>query len=140
MITGFIGVLVAKHQEIALLGPVHQADFGCEDQSTGRFRANQTASDMKAVFGQQFIEAIPGDAARNLRISPANQVRIFVAKSAKAGVDFSLASALTNDLFQFRIGGEDDLLARRMGGLDVQPTLGAVRRPGRGHRRHGAGR
>ncbi len=63
----------------------------------GAFTADQGAGDVKAVFGEQLVEVIAGDAARDTGKLFANQVGIAIANTGKARVECAGATPCTNE-------------------------------------------
>ncbi len=62
----------------------------------GAFGADQRAGDVEAVLGQQLVEVVAGDAARNARKFFADEVGVAVAQAGQAGIDLADAAAGAN--------------------------------------------
>ena len=101
-----------------------------EDGDAGAFRAYQGAGDVKAVFRQQLIEVVAGDAARNVRKALADGIRVGVANPRQAGIDFAPPSAGGDDAAQLLLGRCPDgetgaVIEKNVERLDVIDGLAA---------------
>ncbi len=74
-----VNVLVAKHQSRAFFRPVNQADFGGEGDHACAFRADESFGDVEAALRKQLIEAIAGDAPRDVGIAAAYEIGVLIA-------------------------------------------------------------
>ena len=54
----------------------HEPQPGLQHGDAGALGADQRAGDVEAVLGQQLVEIVAGDAARNFRIARADQVGV----------------------------------------------------------------
>ena len=73
---------------------MHQVQAGLEHGDAGSLRAREGPRDVEAALGQQVVEVIAGDAARQvLGIAPADLVGIAVAQGLELGVDLALRAA-----------------------------------------------
>ena len=66
MVAGLEDVGIAEDQQRPGVRVGHQVQRRFEDGDQRAFRADQGAGDMKAVFRQQRVEVVAGDAARQL--------------------------------------------------------------------------
>jgi hypothetical protein len=62
-----------------------EVQSGFEDGHAGAY---ERACDVKAILGKELIKIIPGNAARNFCIVPADEIGVAVAEGGKAAVDF----------------------------------------------------
>lgn len=81
-IAGFAHVCEREDQEAALVGILDQLDLGRKDDGAGTFGSHQRARDVELVFGEEFVERISRDAARNIRKSLADVGCIAIAQLA----------------------------------------------------------
>src|SRR5262249_30509451 len=79
-----VDVFVSEHQCGALLRPVDEPDFGAEDDHARALRADQGTRDVKASFGKKLIQTVAGDAARDPRITAADEISVLVSQRAQA--------------------------------------------------------
>ena len=93
---------------------------------------------MEAVFGEQVVEVVSGDAARNIRKLAAHLLAIAVGERLEAGVDFGAASAFANEAVEVIGAGCADVHALPAVGKDFQ-RLDIVVRLARHDRVHAAG-
>src|SRR5690349_17129851 len=102
----------ANPQQHAIGWALHQAPSCRDADEAGSFRAHEGASNVKAVFREQEVEVITGDAAGNVWITVADEVAIAISDVLQLRVDLASASAATNDLVEFLRAGRADLHAQ----------------------------
>ncbi len=137
-VAGLIDVGEAQHQDHPRLRTGHQPRLGFQRDDAGAFAADQRARDVEAVFRQQLIEVVAGDAALDFRETRANQVGVLVAQVAQPAVDLAAAAAGADDAHQFVFGGRADGQTQAVIGQDVQ-RLDVVDGLARHHRMRAAG-
>ena len=86
-------IVEAEHGKDAKRRAGGEVQRGGNDVGAGAFGADQCARHMEIVFGQQLVEVVAGDAARNAREFFADQSRVAVADAGKACVDLARAAA-----------------------------------------------
>ena len=69
MVTCEAGVGEAEDEQAARGRAVDQADGRFQDGDAGALGAGQRGGDVEAVLGQQAVEVVAGDAARQLRVA-----------------------------------------------------------------------
>ena len=84
MVGALINVGIGDDQQHALRRALDQAASRFENGDTGSFGSDERARNMKAVFRQQVIQVVAGDAARNIGKSLADEVAIVDRRSASA--------------------------------------------------------
>ena len=115
MVPRAVDVGIAEHQQRLDGRAVDQVQAGLQDGDARPLRARQRPGDVEALLGQQVVEVVAGDPARQvLGIAAADLVGVAVAKGLEPGVDLALAPPSADDPLQL-------LLAR---GADGHP--GAV--------------
>ena len=95
----FEDVRVAEHQQRAGGGRVDEAHRRLQHGRQGALRADQGAGDVEALLGQQLVEVVAGDAARDVGVALADQLGVAVAQVAHRRVDLAAPAA----------GGDDPL-------------------------------
>ncbi len=70
-----------------------EVERGGDDGGAGAFGADQRAGDVEVVLGQQLVEVVAGDAARNARELFPHQGGVAVADALEAGVDLAHAAS-----------------------------------------------
>ena len=106
MIGGNEGVGKAEPTRTRQGGLGMRSQRGFEDGDAGAFAADQRAGDVEAVFGQELVEVVAGDAARECRgNSRGSRVGVACRGCAQAGVDFADASAARMMRVEFCFGG-----------------------------------
>ncbi len=93
-------------------GACGEAKRRFEHRDAGAFAADERARDVEAVLGQQFVEVVAGDPARNAGKFRSNQRREAIADALEPGVDLSLPPACRDDGFELSIAGLPDGHAR----------------------------
>ncbi len=78
----------AEHGEHAEGRAGGEIERGGDDVGAGALGADQRAGDMEVVFGQQLVEVVAGDAARNAGKLFADQGGVAVADAREAGSRF----------------------------------------------------
>ena len=70
---------------------------GRHNRGAGAFAPYQRAGHVKAVLGQQFVEVVARNAARNARKFFPDEVGITIAQAGESGIDLSHAPAAANE-------------------------------------------
>ena len=99
---------VSDQEQDAVLWAVNEAGLRAQDRNAGALGADEGAGDVEAVFGEQVVEVVAADAARDVRVVLANEAGVGVAEVAELGVDLALAAAGLDDGFEFALGGSAD--------------------------------
>ncbi len=119
-VAGLVNVGEAKHQDHPRLRTGHQPGFCFQGDDAGAFGADQRAGDVEAVFWQQLVEVVAGDAALDFGETRPDQVGILVAQVAQPPVDFTAAATAADDAHQIVFGRRADGQAQAVVGQDVQ--------------------
>ncbi len=93
---------------------------GFEDGDASAFGSDEGTGNVKAVFGQKFVEVVAGDAARDVGKARLHEGRVRVAQALQAGVDLAFASAAGDDRRKFLFGGSADRHSRAVVEEDVE--------------------
>ena len=118
-IAGFVDVGITQHQQRPLGRMMDQPHFGFEQQGTSAFGSDQRAGDVKAIFGQQFIETITGDPPGNVGKPLADGIGIMIPEPAKFGINLRLRAAGADDAFVVFIRGLGEVQLLAFIGHDV---------------------
>ena len=105
MIGGDEGVAEAKRNQSAMLRAGLQLAFRLQDGDAGPFGSHQRPGNVEAVFRQQLVQVVAGDAPRNIREARPHQVRVGVAEAAQARIDLAAAPSAGDDGAQLILGG-----------------------------------
>ena len=70
-----------------------QIQRGRKHRDARAFAAHQSARYVKAVFGQQLVEVVAGDAARDAGKFLADELGVAIAQACQAGIDLAHAAA-----------------------------------------------
>src|SRR5690242_7683616 len=92
MIRGGIDIRISKHYQRAHGGAGHQTNYCLQDCDASPLGAYQGASYVKAIFREQLIEVIAGNAARDGRIAFANQAGISITQAFQSAIYFAASS------------------------------------------------
>ena len=103
VVGGLERVGIAEPDERPVLRAVNQRHLGFEDDGARAFAADQGARDVKSVLGQQLVEVVAGDTARDPGKLRANAIRMPVAKRPQPRVDLAAAAALPHDGVELRV-------------------------------------
>ena len=114
------GVGEAEDEQAALGRAVDQADGRLEDRDAGALGARERGGDVEAVLGQEAVEVVAGDAARQLRVALADEVAVPVAEVAQLGVDLALGAAGRDQAGQLGLGRRPHLEAVAVVREDVE--------------------
>ena len=95
----------SQHREHAIGRAGGQVESGGKHVDASAFRSNQRAGYVEAALGQQLVQVVTGDAARNAGEPFADQHRVVVANAPEAGVDLALAAAAANDGIELLVAG-----------------------------------
>ncbi len=79
-----------------------------DDAGAGAFGTDEGAGDVEAVFREQLVEVVAGDAAGDAGVFLADEGGVAVAEAFQACVDFSDAAAGADFLFDFGFAGFAD--------------------------------
>ena len=96
------------------------------------------ARHVKAAFGEQVVEVVSGNAARNIRKLAADLLAVAVGDGFESSVDFGAASAFANEAVEVVRAGRADVHALAAVSEDLQ-RLDIVVRLARHDRVHAAG-
>ena len=124
------GVGESERGEDAVRGAVSKVERGGDEGGAGAFAADEGAGHVEVVLGQQLVEVVAGDAARDARKASADEVGVAVADAREAGVDLTDAAALADEALKLGGRGGADGEARavvedEIHGLDVVDDLAA---------------
>ena len=78
VVGALVNVGIGDDQQHALGRTFDQAAGGFENGDAGAFRADQRARNVKAVFREQEIQVVAGDAARDVGVTAADQIAVGV--------------------------------------------------------------
>ncbi len=120
MVGGDEGVGEAERNQAAMLRARLQLAFRFQNGHAGAFAADQGAGHVEAVFRQQLIQVVAGDATRNVGEAGAHERRIGVAQAAQPRVDLAAPAAGGNDGGQLILRCGTDAHARAVVEQDVQ--------------------
>ena len=70
------------------------------------FAADQGAGDVEALLGQELVEVVAGDAARDVRVTLPDEVGVLVPEIPQLLVDLATASPFLDYLLQILLAGE----------------------------------
>ena len=116
-----VDVGIAEHQQRLDGRAVDQVQAGLQDRDAGPLGARQRPGDVEAVLGQQVVEVVARDPARQvLGVAAADLVGVAVAERLEPGVDLALASAPADDPLQLLLGRGADGHPRAVVEQDVQ--------------------
>ena len=94
VVAGAVDVGIAEHQQRLDGRAVDQVQARLQDGDARPLRAREGPGDVEALLGQQVVEVVAGDPARQvLGIAAADLVGVAVAEVLEPGVDLSLAPA-----------------------------------------------
>ena len=79
----------AEHDQRAALRARRSAAAWPRDDDARAFAADQRAGHVEAVFGQQLVEVVAGDAARDAGKLLADEVGVAIANALQSGVDLA---------------------------------------------------
>ena len=110
-------IRITRNDQGAAAWVLHEPQFGGEDDNAGRLRTNECAGDMEAVLGQQVVEVVAGDAARDLWEVLAYQRAVLITQSAQTGIDFTATATSGDDglefVFRGRSNGKDSAVVEQ---------------------------
>src|ERR1019366_7540707 len=87
----------SDNEQHARRGTLDEAAGGFENGDASAFGADQRARHVKAAFGEQVVEVVSGNAARNVGKLAADLLAVAVGEGLEAGVDFGAASTFANE-------------------------------------------
>ena len=108
VIGGDEGIGKAEHHQAAMLRAMFERAAGLEHGDAGALGAHQGAGYVKAVFRQQLVQVVAGDAAGNFGKALADQVAVGIPDAGQAGIDLAPAAAAGDDGLQFGFRGSAD--------------------------------
>ncbi len=122
------GVGEAQHGEHAEGRAGGEVEGGGDDGGAGALRADQRAGDVEAVFGEQLVEVVAGDAAGNAGEFFADKLGVSVAQAGEAGVDFADTAAGADEGVELGGAGAADghagaVVEHEVEGFDVVDDL-----------------
>jgi hypothetical protein len=128
----------ADHDEHALGRAVHEPQPGFQHRDASAFAADQCAGDVESLFGQELVEIVAGDTARDLRIAGADQIGVAMAQFVELAIDLAVPPAGGNDRAQLILARRSDAQPQPVIGQDVE--LAHIVGGAAGHHRmHAAG-
>jgi hypothetical protein len=119
-VTGGIHVGEPEDEDDALIGVRDQLDLRREDDGARAFRPHQRARDVEAVVGEQLLERVPRDAARDVGEAFADLARVAIADRAQAAVDLADAIGTPAQLVELVVGRRPDAHPDAVVGQDVE--------------------
>lgn len=118
MVGGEVGVGEPEHDERPCRRGLHQAHGGAEDRRARALGADQRAGEVEAVLGEELVEVVAADPARQLgRIGP-DEVLGLVAEGFQLAVDPPFGAGTPTGLVE--VGGRADVHPRPVGEQDVE--------------------
>ncbi len=102
------GVPVPQSDQRSVWWAVDQPELCLEDDRARAFGAYERARDVKAAFGEQFVEVVAGYPPRNVGKACPNLVGVAVANRAKPSVDLAPTSPRADDAVEFAVVGAAD--------------------------------
>ncbi len=128
MVPGAAHVGVAEGDHRTPRGVLDQGHLGLEHGDAGSLGADQGASHVEAVLGEQLVEVVAGDPSRDVGVPAADLLGVGVSQDSEAMVDLAATAAGGDDRFQ--------LVVRRGTHVETLPVVGediqaddVVRRP-----------
>src|ERR1700674_3764355 len=115
-----------------------QATGGFENRNASSFGADQRARHVKAIFGEQVVEVVSGNAARNVGKVAADLLAETVCNGLEPGVDFGAAAPFANEAVEVVRAGRADVHSLAAVSEDLK-RLDVVIRLARHDRVHAAG-
>jgi hypothetical protein len=100
--------------------------LGLQNGDAGRFRSDQCLCDVEPALGQQVVQVIARDAARNLRVARPDQICVFIAQLFERRVNLAAPAAGCDDLLQFVVCRRPDPHLQPVVGQDLE-AVGVVR-------------
>ena len=82
-----------------------ELEGGAEDNGAGAFAADQGSCEVEVVFGEEFVEVVAGDSARDAWEAGADLVGVGVAELFERGVDLADAASGGDVGGEFGLGG-----------------------------------
>ncbi len=120
VITGRVDIRIAEHQERARGRTVDEPHRGLQDHHAAAFGAHQGARDVEAVLGQELIEGIARDPARDLRDALPYWICVAVAQLLQPLVDLPAPTAFRDDAVELLVGGCPDARTQPIIGEDLE--------------------
>src|SRR6266478_9644744 len=88
-----------------------QAASGFENRHTSTFGTDESARHVKAIFGEQVVEVVSGNAARNVGELATNLLSVAVGDGLEPCVDFRAAAAFADEAVKILCAGRADVHA-----------------------------
>ncbi|HLX59199.1 MAG TPA: hypothetical protein VKR83_19450 [Ktedonobacteraceae bacterium] len=120
VVGGNIGIGESEHQQRASGGAGDEAHSGFQHGDAGALGAYQRARNVKAVFRQQLVEVVAGNAARYVGEARTDEVGVGISQRFEARIDVAAPPAFANDLREFLVAGLADAQAQAIVGEDIQ--------------------
>src|SRR6185436_12854436 len=89
VIGGVVDARISEDEESARGRAVDEARRRLEHEHARRLRSDERTGDVKTVLGQQLVEVVAGDAARDFRKARANQIGVLIANLSQSRVDLA---------------------------------------------------
>ncbi|HKF35379.1 MAG TPA: hypothetical protein VKB35_00645 [Ktedonobacteraceae bacterium] len=115
-----VGIGEAEHQQHASGGAGDEAHSGFQHRDAGALGAHQRTRNVKAVFRQQLVEVVAGNAARYVGEARADKVGVGVSQRFEACIDVAAPPAFANDLCELLVCGLAHAQAQAIVGEDIQ--------------------
>ena len=120
VIGALINVGIGDDEQHALRRAFDQAASRFENRDAGAFGSDQGAGHVESVLGQEKIQVVAGDAARNFGKTLADEIAVGGGDALQSGVDLAAAAAGFADALEFFIGCCADFHAEAVIGEDFQ--------------------
>ena len=121
VIGALINVGISDDQQHALRRAFDQAASGFENRDAGAFGPDQGAGDVESILGQEIVQVVAGDAARNFGKTLADEIAVGSGDTLQSGVDFAaVAAPSSQDATEFFVGCRANLHAEAVVGEDFQ--------------------
>ncbi len=101
-------------------GLCYEAAGSFEDSDAGAFGAHQRAGDVEAVFRQEVVQVVSGNASRDIRKLAADLIAVTIGEFLEAGVDLGAAAAFADDAVEIFVAGGADVQALSVVGEDFE--------------------
>ena len=117
---GLVYVGVAEHQRRPGRRTVDEAKRRLEHGHAGSLRAYERARHVEPVLGQELVQVVARDPARDVGITLADQVAVAVADRAKAGVDLAAPAAFGDQPLELILARLSDPHPKPVVGEDLE--------------------
>ena len=133
-----INVGIGDDEQHAFRRAFDQAAGRFENRDAGAFGADKGAGHVESVLGQEKIQVVAGDAARNFGKTLADEIAVGSGDTLQSRVDFSAVAARFADATELFVGCRANLHAEAVVGEDFQSLDVVIGLAGH-HRMHAAG-